>query len=78
MSTVGYCKWTVRPGNNNSFWAMTPCKHGYNPLTKINKLSQIEDTYNGRLCPICGRTIQIDLEWFMNDSLFESNRKAIL
>lgn len=57
-----YCLWRVRPGNNDSFWAHTPCKPGFNPLTKINKLDQIIPTYNGHKCPICGKPIKINLD----------------
>lgn len=64
-----YCKWVVRPGNNNSLWAHTPCKHGFNPLTKVHRLSDVEDAYNGRLCPICGRTIKIDMS-LMKDEVY--------
>lgn len=58
-----FCKWVIRPGNHDSLWAFTPCKTGYNPLTKVNRVSEVEDAYNGRLCPICGRTIKIDLSY---------------
>ena len=62
-----YCKWVVRPGTNGSFWAHTPCKSGYNPLTKINRANDIEDAYNGRICPICGRTIKIDMSLMVDE-----------
>ena len=56
------CNWIVREGWNNSFWAFTPCKRGFNYLSKINKASEIEKAYNGRLCPICGNTIKCNVE----------------
>ena len=56
------CKWTVREGYGNSFWAFTPCKRGFNYLSKVNKADQIEETYNGRICPICGNVIACNVE----------------
>jgi len=53
----GICKWVVRPGTHNTYWAFTPCKKGFSPLTRINKVDEIEKAYNGRLCPICGNKI---------------------
>ena len=70
MADNSFCKWVIRPGTNNSFWAHTPCKHGYNPLTKVKRVSDIEDTYNGRSCPICGRPIHIDLS-LMSKEVYE-------
>ena len=56
------CKWTVRPGMNNSFWAFTPCKNGFNYLSKISRAEEIKDAYDGRTCPICGKIIEINTE----------------
>lgn len=56
------CKWTVRPGTNNSFWAYTPCKPGFNPLTRVSKVSEIESAYNNKLCPICNKSIRCNLD----------------
>lgn len=42
----------------------------YNPLTRIKKVSDIEDAYNGRSCPICGRSIRIDLS-LMSKEVYE-------
>lgn len=62
-----YCKWVIRPGTSGSLWAHTPCKHGFNYLSKISRPSEVEDAYNGRLCPICGRTIKIDMSLMVDD-----------
>lgn len=63
------CKWVVREGTHNTFWAFTPCKNGFNYLSKVHKASEIKDAYNGRLCPICGNVIDINVELVgeMND-----------
>lgn len=56
------CRWTVRPGTSSTFWAHTPCKPGFNYLSKVNNAGQIESAYGGRLCPICGKKIELNLE----------------
>ena len=56
------CKWVVRPGTCNSFWAFTPCKPGFNPLTKVKEANQIKDAYENRICPICGKPIEINMD----------------
>lgn len=56
------CKWIIRPGTYNTFWAYTSCKPGYNYLSKINSTKDIEPAYNGRLCPICNKPIECDVE----------------
>ena len=56
------CKWIVREGTNNSFWAYTPCKRGFNYLSKISKASEIKKAYNERVCPICGNKIVCNME----------------
>ena len=56
------CRWVIREGTNNSYWAFTPCKRGFNPLTKISRSEEIKDAYNGRLCPICGNPIKCNME----------------
>lgn len=56
------CKWTIRPGTNDTFFAFTPCKKGFNYLSKVNKSDDIEATYNGKICPICGKTIICNME----------------
>jgi len=57
------CKWTIRPGTKNgTFFAFTPCKKGFNYLSKVNKSDDIEATYNGKRCPICGKTIICNME----------------
>lgn len=55
------CEWTVRPGTNDTFWASTPCKPGFNYLSKVKKAESIKDVYEGRQCPICGGSIKIDM-----------------
>ena len=36
------CKWKVREGTNNSFFAYTPCKPGFNYLSRSNNLESIK------------------------------------
>ena len=62
------CKWTVRDGTNNTFWAFTPCEKGFNYLSKVNKLEQIKPTYDGRICPICGKQIECDT-WLVENEV---------
>lgn len=57
------CKWIYRDGTHDSHWAVTTCKRGYNPLTKIKKCSPyigVADFYNGKECPICRKPIEMD------------------
>lgn len=70
MADNSFCKWVVRPGTNDSLWARTPCKSGFNPLTRVTRVSDIKDAYEGRLCPICGRRIHIDLS-LMSKEVYE-------
>ena len=56
------CKWVVREGTYDTFWAHTPCKDGFNYLSKVHTAEQIKPTYDGRQCPICGKTIEINTE----------------
>ena len=35
------CKWVVREGTHNTFWAFTPCKNGFNYLSKVHKASEM-------------------------------------
>ena len=60
------CKWTIREGTNNTFWAWTPCKAGFNYLSKINKTEDIKPIYDNRECPICKRPIVCNTE-LLND-----------
>ena len=58
-----YCRWIYRPGTNNSHWANTTCKPGFNYLSKIIGAKSVvgcADIYNNCLCPICGKLIKID------------------
>lgn len=59
---MGICTWIVREGTYNTFWAFTPCQKGFNYLSKIHSVSEIKEAYNGRLCPICGNTIVLNME----------------
>lgn len=59
---MGICKWVVREGTNNSYWAFTPCQKGFNYLSKIKKVDEIEKTYSGRICSICGNKIVCNME----------------
>lgn len=57
------CRWIYRPGTDNSHWAMTTCKKGFNYLSKLNDLESyvgVANYYNGRSCPICGKSIKMD------------------
>ena len=56
------CKWIVRDGTNNSFWALTTCQRGFNYLSKVSNARQIKPIYDGRLCPICGNPIECNVE----------------
>ena len=56
------CKWVVRPGTLNTYWAYTTCKPGCNYLSKVNNADQIKDAYENRICPICGKNIKLNLE----------------
>ena len=56
------CKWIVREGIGFPFWAYTPCKRGFNPLSRIKKAEQIKPFYDGRKCPICGKPIECNIE----------------
>ena len=55
------CKWVVRDGTRNTFWAFTPCQRGFNYLSKIHTAEQIKPTYDGRACPICGKPIECNM-----------------
>ena len=58
-----YCRWIYRPGTNNSHWANTTCKGGFNPLTRIKNCEPyvgVADFYNGKICMVCGKPIQMD------------------
>lgn len=62
MNDTAKCKWVVRDGTHNTFWAHTPCVSGFNYLSRINRVEQIKPFYNGRICPICGKQIEINTE----------------
>ena len=69
------CKWTVREGTNNSFWAYTPCQRGFNYLSKVTKAESIKPCYDGRLCPICGKPIECNTE-LIDEGLFLQGERA--
>jgi len=54
------CKWGVREGTNNSFFAYTPCKPGFNYLSRYNNLEGIKKVYNNTICPICGKVVKLN------------------
>ena len=63
MRKTDYCIWVYRPGTNNSHWAFTTCKSGFNPLTRIPASEPFvgcADFYNDRLCPICDKPIKMN------------------
>ena len=63
MAKQKVCKWVIRPGTQDgTFFAFTPCKRGYNFLSKVHSLDAIKPNYEGRICPICGGTIKCNTE----------------
>ena len=34
------CKWVVREGTYDTFWAHTPCKDGFNYLSKVKRADE--------------------------------------
>ncbi len=54
------CKWKIREGTNNSFFAYTPCEPGFNYLSRSNNLESIKRIYNNTICPICGKVVKLD------------------
>lgn len=62
MNPNGICKWVVRPGKSDTFWAFTSCKPGFNYLSRISRAEDIKKAYDGRLCPICGKLIKCNTE----------------
>lgn len=60
------CKWVVRPGKCDTFWAYTTCKSGFNYLSRISRAADIKAMYDGRLCPICGGIIKCNTELVEN------------
>ncbi len=56
------CKWIVREGTGNTFWAYTPCKSGFNYLSRIKKAEDIKPFYDGRMCPICEKPIECNVD----------------
>ena len=59
-----HCRWIYRPGTNNSHWANTTCKPGFNYLSRLKDGSPSSvgcaNWYNGKECPICGKPIKMD------------------
>lgn len=65
------CKWVYRPGTNNSHYANTKCKGGFNYLSKLTNIEPyigVADYYNNKQCPICGKIIEMDYS-LVNDFL---------
>ena len=56
------CKWIIRYGKSNTFWAYTPCKSGLSYLSRTSKVEQIKPCYEGKQCPICGKPIECNIE----------------
>jgi hypothetical protein len=57
------CIWKYRPGTNDSHFAFTPCRPGFNFLSKLSNSKPyvgVADYYNGYRCPICDKVIQMD------------------
>lgn len=58
-----YCEWKYRPGTKQSHWAYTPCRSGFNPLTRIKNSEPyigVADYYNNCECPICKKPIKMN------------------
>ena len=53
------CTWVLREGTNDSLFAYTTCKPGFNYLSRSQKKEMVKMMYDGRLCPICYRPIHI-------------------
>ena len=66
-----YCRWVVREGNVTPYWAMTTCKRGFNPLTKVRHVGEIKKVYDGCYCHICGRPIKTS-GYVFDDDFVES------
>ena len=66
--TESTCEWEYRPGIGNTHWALTTCSRGFNYLSRLN-LSEpavgCADFYNGRICPICGKTIKVTYSYLI-------------
>lgn len=58
------CKWVVREGTLNTYWAYTPCKKGFNYLSKTHDAKDIKRIYDNKQCPICGKPIECNMELF--------------
>ena len=56
------CKWIVREGTNNTLWAFTPCKRGFNYLSRVKSEEEVKPAYDGRRCPICGKPIECNTD----------------
>lgn len=57
------CVWIYRPGTDNTHFAFTTCRPGFNYLSKVSKSKPyvgVADFYNGYNCPICGNKIRMD------------------
>ena len=40
-----YCEWVVREGWGESYWGHTPCKQGFNYLSKTSKVAYLKECY---------------------------------
>lgn len=57
------CVWIYRPGTNDTHFAFTSCRPGFNFLSKVSKSKPyvgVADFYNDYNCPICGKRIRMD------------------
>lgn len=57
------CRWVYRPGTSDSHWAIACCDHSHKYLSMIPRSVPqvgIADFYNGRICPSCWGTIEMD------------------
>lgn len=55
------CVWHYRPGTNDTHWAITSCNNTVY-LSKVPSCKPYEgvaDWYIGRICPKCGKQIEI-------------------
>lgn len=56
------CTWWYRAGTNDTHFAIATCDKKAKYLSKIPKSTQhirVADFYNDRICPVCGKIIEM-------------------
>lgn len=76
VKNISKCKWTIRPGINNSYWAFTPCNPGFNYISRVSRPEDIKPFYDNRRCPICGKPIECNIE-LIKDEIELSGKEEI-